>query len=305
MLHTLENDFLHVKVESKGAELRSMFCKGEGLEYLWQRDPAYWADSAPVLFPFVGRLNNEEYRLDGKTYPMGIHGFAAQKEFELTFQSEDQLVFRLADSPETLAVYPFPFVLFVTFTIDKNVLKTEYIVENPSEMTMYFQVGGHPGFRCPVREGETFEDYCLEFDVDETASILNVTADEKKSKVELQRGLAPMLNNQKTLDLNYELFTCDTLVFYHANAKQGGGHLRSDSVTLRSKKSDGGLRVNWAGIPYCAFWTRGPGAGYVCIEPWHGIADYADFNGDLTEKPTMETLQGKGRFACSFTTEIL
>ena len=73
----------------------------DGVEYLWQGDPAFWPDRAPTLFPFIGRLTNNSYRYFGKTYAMGIHGFAAASEFEVVESGKDRLVLELKSAKET------------------------------------------------------------------------------------------------------------------------------------------------------------------------------------------------------------
>ena len=44
------------------------------------------------------------------------------------------------------------------------------------------------------------------------------------------------------------------------------------------------VRVAFPDTPRLGIWTK-PGARFVCIEPWHGIADPQDFAGDFHEKP--------------------
>ena len=75
MLYTIENDRLTVTASSLGAQLWSIRSSG-GTEYLWQGDPAYWGDRALTLFPYVARLWQGRYEMDGETHSLPIHGFA-------------------------------------------------------------------------------------------------------------------------------------------------------------------------------------------------------------------------------------
>ncbi len=49
-LHTLKNEQLTVTASSFGAELQSV-TGADGVEYLWNGDPAYWAAGHPICFP--------------------------------------------------------------------------------------------------------------------------------------------------------------------------------------------------------------------------------------------------------------
>ena len=161
MLITIQNECLHLTVDTLGAQMMSLCANGT--EYLWQGDPQYWPDRAPTLFPFIGRLTHNRYRFQGKTYSMGIHGFAAASEFYPEEQSKEMLVLSLGSSMNTLLQYPFDFSLRITFQLIHNTVQISYQVCNLDAKTMPFGIGGHPGFRVPFVEGERFEDYVLAF----------------------------------------------------------------------------------------------------------------------------------------------
>ena len=162
MVHTISNAFLKVTVSEMGAELLSVL-GADGTEYLWQGDPAFWAGRSPILFPFVGRLNGQEYWLDGKRYEIGIHGFARKSRFTLEEQADDRLVFLLTENEETYSQYPRRFALRVCYTLRGDTLEMLCRVENRDDRVMYFGLGGHPGFRVPLVAGIPFEDYRIRF----------------------------------------------------------------------------------------------------------------------------------------------
>ena len=83
----LTNKDCKAVINYHGAELKSLI-KGDR-EYMWCADPKYWARTAPVLFPFVGAVNNGEYIYNGEKYPMGQHGFARDMDFELSVPAGD------------------------------------------------------------------------------------------------------------------------------------------------------------------------------------------------------------------------
>ena len=167
MIYTIQNESLTVRVEDLGAQLSSIQTP-DGTEYLWQGDPDIWARRAPILFPFIGRLRENTYCLDGLPYAISTHGFARDMVFSLVEQGEDHISLQLADTPEqgedhislqltdtpeTRKVYPFSFSLTVTYTLEGNRLKKSHRVENRSDKDMYYELGAHDGFRAPVEPG--------------------------------------------------------------------------------------------------------------------------------------------------------
>lgn len=162
-MRTIENDLLRVQISDHGAELSAVFDKTHGRDILWTADPAVWNRHAPILFPFVGRVYGNVYRYKGKEYPMGQHGFARDMDFTCVDEKPDTVTHRLCSTDETRAVYPFDFTLTVTHRLEKNSLFVEWTVENPGDETLYFSIGGHPGFLCPVLPGTKQTDYFLSF----------------------------------------------------------------------------------------------------------------------------------------------
>ena len=154
-MRVLENEKLKIQVSDDGAELCSVYDKVRGREALWTADPKYWARHAPVLFPFVGKVNGGHYTYEGKQYPMGQHGFARDREFACVETGEAHVTHRLKSDEESKKVYPFDFVLEVTHRIEGNRVTVEWKVENPGDKRLYFSIGGHPGFCVTKQEGCT------------------------------------------------------------------------------------------------------------------------------------------------------
>ncbi len=255
--HTIQNASLTVTVSEYGAELRSVRNK-QGTEYLWQGDAEYWADRSPVLFPFVGRLTDNSYKYAGKTYPMGIHGFAAAFEFSVVERSADRLTLELRDCPATLEQYPCAFSLQITYALEATALLVRYRVENRDSKTMAFGIGGHPGFNVPLTAGESFEDYELEFacacqpDRVEFSPALYITG----------RDRTYPLRQDRFLDLDHGLFDEDAVVLKNM----------AREVTLRSRISGRGVTVCYPDMPYLGIWhSPRTDAPYVCIEPWSSL----------------------------------
>ncbi|HEV7331558.1 MAG TPA: aldose 1-epimerase family protein [Flavisolibacter sp.] len=279
---SIENSRLRVKIHPLGAELKSVFHKEHNLEYIWQGNPAFWAKSSPVLFPTVGELKEKTYRYNGKSYQLSRHGFAREKEFAVRDQQENAVTFTLESSAETLAVYPFEFIFSITYTVDESSLRVRYSVTNRGGTAMLFSVGGHPAFNVPLAEGTSYTDYRLEFSKKETAGRWPIS---KEGLIE--KTPQPLLQESKELPLAKELFAKDAVVFKH---------LQSGSVQLLSNKTPHGLQFSFAGFPFLGLWAA-PGANFLCIEPWCGIADSVDADGELANKEGINRLAAGERFA--------
>ena len=164
----LENEQLKIGIESKGAELQSIFSKETSLDYLWSGDPAFWGKHSPVLFPIVGTLKHDRYYYQDKSYQLSRHGFARDMNFTVTAQSADSIELMLEDDLETIKKFPFHFELYIKYKIEKNKVKVQYRVLNTGSKEMYFSIGGHPAFKLPLSEQLVFEDYYLKFSEKET-----------------------------------------------------------------------------------------------------------------------------------------
>ena len=275
---------------ARGAELTSLRTLANGLEYLWGADPAVWARHAPVLFPLVGRLPADAYRHAGRPYQLPQHGFARDLEFAVEQPGPTQLTFRLSDTAATRAVYPFAFELAITYTLCGARLTVRWDVRNPAaDQPLLFSIGAHPALRCPLLPGEAFADYFFEFDHP-------LTLERHLLAGGLRTGhTAPVLRDARELPLSYELFADDALVFRHEGFT---------GLTLRSRRSAHYVRFDFAGFPYLGLWTKGPGAGFVCVEPWHGVASPEGAPGELADKEGILTLAPGEAFAASYSMEV-
>ncbi len=269
MLHTLANSLLKITVAGRGAELKSITALADGTEYLFDSDPVWWKYSSPVLFPIVGKVRDGKYRTEGQTFELGQHGFARTSDFWLVDATDDTLNFALESNAATLKVYPYKFRLEISFELAGNEVKVFWKVANVDNKEIYFSIGAHPALRCPLCFGETFEDCYLKFNQPEKSARLVLTADG------LTHDRIPTLDGTE-LNLNYEIFKGDALIF---------DDLKSDEISVCSRKSSKSITVRAKNFPYWGLWTPAQGgAPFVCIEPWLGHADYVDFNGELKDK---------------------
>ncbi len=287
MIYTIQNDSLRLAVKSLGAEMTSLFHLPQQLEYLWQGNPQIWNGQAYNLFPVVCALANDQFFYKGNAYTLQKHGFARKMEFELIEQTVASLTFLLKDTPQTLEQYPFPFQLFITYSLEGNQLFHGFRVENPSQESLYFSVGGHPAFNLAVFEGETIEDYYLEFEKAEKVSRL-VDASGFLKDHDLY------LNDEKIIAIKPDIFKDDALVF---------GNLKSENIFIKNKSGSYQVRVGISEFPYLGLWAK-QNAPYVCIEPWQGIPDAAEGYADISLKKGIVSLEPAQTWEKKFVIEI-
>lgn len=256
MLYYVKNDYLTISADTFGAELHSV--KSGDIEYLWQCGPS-WKRYAPVLFPFICSPTGKKYSAKGKEYTMPAnHGFARDSEFEFLSQTDNSVSFVLRSSDKTLEVYPYEFEFVVTYTLDKNKILISNLVKNTGNDDMYFYVGGHPAFNCPIDKNLEFNDYYVEYEKNET---IVQPLPNNKSRV--------IIDGKNKYNLARELFDFDVIMKDAPKSK---------SITLKSDKSDHAVTVEFPESNCIAVWspTGDDKAAFVCLEPWTSVPTYAD-----------------------------
>ncbi len=267
-LTAIASDQLSAEINAMGAELYALR-DAEGQDLQWDGDSAFWTGRAPILFPIVGMLEGGRYRLDGRTYAMPKHGFARRKPFTVIDADSASAVFRLVADAETLAIYPFAFELDLRFAIAGARLDITATVRNRGETPMPASFGFHPALRWPLPYGRPRDAHRILFPEDEPAPIRRITGE---GVVKPESFPTPVRG--RDLVLRDDLFVDDAVIFD-----------RLQGQTLRYGAPDGPqLEVSFPNTPYLGVWTK-PGAPYICIEPWHGIADPAGYDGDFRQKP--------------------
>jgi galactose mutarotase-like enzyme len=267
-LITIANDHLTARINPLGAELTSLV-DGEGRELMTNADPVFWTGHAPILFPVVGRPYRDTIRVDGQDYPMKQHGFARRLPFEIIATSPDGVTFRLTDSEETHAHYPFAFALEIAFQLTGATLSIDVAVRNTGDVVLPASFGFHPAFAWPLPYGQDRADHRIVFSSDEPDALRMIADDGTIAEGD---RLSPL--EGRTLPLRDVLFAKDALVW---------DTVRSDSVTYGAPDGPQ-LKIAFPVTPKLGIWTK-PGAAYVCVEPWHGIADPEGYTGEFRDKP--------------------
>ncbi|SEL70841.1 Galactose mutarotase [Aquimarina amphilecti] len=279
MIHTIENDHLIVSIDSIGAELTSIKTKKDNKEFLWQGDPTIWASQAPVLFPIIGGLKNGTYTYKKKSYSLPKHGFIRyNKNIVGTKTPPSKASFSLPFSSETLNSYPFKFKFTISFELIKNQIIVSHSIENKDSKTMFFSVGGHPAFNCPINSSETYEDFYIHLDnINNSES--NILSDEGL----ISKDTISVIKDHK-IQLTENLFDKDALIFKKIHAKK---------ATLTHKTKGPVLSMDFNDFPDLGIWAK-PKASYVCIEPWLGYADIEETTQNIEEKEGIQKLdEGK------------
>jgi len=274
-IHSLNNSYCSLNISSLGAELISLQNKIKNNPILWQKNEYYWNRISPLLFPFVGRLKNDRYLYEGKWYEMKQHGFARDASFKLIHSETDRLTFQWNSDAHTRVVYPFDFELKVHYILHENSVKVGFEVFNRDNSSMPFALGAHPGFHL----AEPISSYRLQIPGATDWERHLIKSGLYTGKTELIR-----FDPDGFLALNEDLFSEDALVFKNQEINQVILWLHNQPLIH--------FKVNEPSAPFWGFWKK-PGAPFLCIEPWWGIADSEQADGDLLKKEGMNLLAPK------------
>lgn len=287
----LKNNDLEVSLHPKGAEIHKIVGLHDNINYMWRRDPILWANSAPILFPFVGAVNNNEFRIDGKTYTMTQHGFARHSEFETNQKSETEVTFTLRSNDYIAEHYPYLFELNVTYSLHGSSLKCHCEVKNIDTQDITFGIGGHPAFACPFMEGEHSNDYYIEFSEYETLERKMIDVEAKGMSYETK----PLFDNEKRFFVRQAMFDTDAVVVKN---------FKSENVALKSLNHNKSIVFHMTGFEHLGIWASKHVGGLIAIEPWVGHNDYVGFAGEFKEKEGVRTISPNETFECEFIVDI-
>lgn len=282
----LENAVLAVTVQPLGAELTRLYNKTTGIDYLWSGDAAFWGKQSPVLFPIVGALKDNTAHHEGQAITLGRHGFAREKNFELVAHTPEKAIFKLVSTPDTLAVFPFPFECRLVYALQADTLAVSYELYNPSEAPLLCSIGGHPAFNVPLTADTVYDDYYLKFECAEPLNRYPLS-----TAGLLRTEMEKVADATTVLPLTKALFYKDALVFKH---------LRSKKISICSDKTAHGLEMEFEGFPYFGIWAA-KDAPFVCLEPWCGIADSDDTTQVWAQKEGIETIAPRATWVRTWT----
>jgi galactose mutarotase-like enzyme len=290
MKYEIENKLLRIAVNEAGAELSAIKSVTTGKDFMWSGDPAIWGSTSPVLFPVIGAIKNGFVKYEGNEYKVPRHGIVRNnRDVKLIDKTADSLTFELVSSVDSLEIYPFAFSFQIRYSLQENQILVHHRVINEGNDTMLFSLGAHPAFKCPLHDGDKYEDYYLEFEHSENDVTWLLTSDGLVSS-----ETKPILNQTRILPLAHDLFENDALIFKN---------LKSRKVTLKSQTASEAVTVQFDDFSYVGIWAKTNG-DFVCIEPWLGIADRADSDQQFENKEGILKLAAGKTFEASYSIEI-
>ena len=246
----------------------------------------------PRYCSFVGSLKNKEYHYKGKAYSMGQHGFARDMEFAVDVQTATEAWFSLQSNEETKAKFPLEFILKIGYELEGKDLKVIWQVENPDTKTLYFSIGGHPAFMCPVDGKGKQSEYYFKFDTDKDLTY-GLVADDGQGLMGQQKDVLPVKNGYA--QITEHLFDRDALIVEERQAS---------AVSLCTPDKKPYVTLNFD-APLFGLWApAGKGAPFICIEPWYGRCDKTTFDGSLEQREYSNTLQAGEVFRKEYTITI-
>lgn len=290
-MSTLENDSLIIEINEHGAELDKIFSKKHNLDFLWNGDSKYWGRKAPLLFPIVGKLKDNETIINGKLYNMNQHGFARDCPFKLVKEDKNNITYSLNANEETQKRYPYNFELRISYTLVENSIKVNWDVKNKDTQTMYFSIGAHPAFNLPFTKDESVENYYLEFKTKQTVEQYIFDPPYIKEK--------NIIEPPAQLPVKPEIFSNDALIYSGV-----------EETSIKCKNHNSAVKLNFKDFPFVGIWSpyykdTNSMAPFVCIEPWYGIADFVDSTKNFKEKYGINKLEAGKEFVASFEITII
>jgi galactose mutarotase-like enzyme len=224
------------------------------LSLLQKPDSAPWPNGGmPLLFPFAGRVYQDGrqgyYSIDGKIWPMPIHGFAYAHRWLPRNVTPDRAAFSLLSTPDTQELFPRDFELDLELALTpQRLTATVTVAPALSTPELPCALGWHPYFRVPLHAGEQPADYFVESDA---AHALSVTPEGRAG----ERQTAPRDGCYPITQWQNNILT----------------KLQRRTVTLHGPRQ--AIQISWSDetpVSAIVLWTK---PGFFCVEPWFGLPD--------------------------------
>lgn len=280
-MYTIQNKDLSLSISPVGAQICSIQ-DSKGKEWLWEAREDVWPWHAPLCFPFVGRLNKEQYTHDGRTYNLPIHGFGRLREFTCTEQTPTKISFQLSADTETKKLYPFDFELNITYSLDGNRLTKSHQVNNNGIDMMYYELGGHDAFTIPRKDHY--------ISIPKALTLQSYQQDEDGLIIP-QKLFIPQKDGKIPLDcrphgLDSYLFT----------------NLAERSLTVLDILDRPVLGMDFSDFPYLVLWAKNE--EFYCVEPWSSLPDCTYVTSEIKDKIGVRALRAGCGEKMAYTTEF-
>ncbi|WEV53285.1 aldose 1-epimerase family protein [Bifidobacterium sp. ESL0704] len=271
-MEQLHNDHFLVVIDRHGAQINHIYNRKYHFDYIWNND--IWPKHAPVLFPAIGRSNEDAYLYEGRRYNMPQHGFASDYDFDIIESNDTKLVLSLKANEATKKIYPFDFVLTVTFTLGDDGLTLRFVVANRGEKTLSYSLGSHPAFNVPIDGEGAFDDYTLRFTPQQRElkqfGIVKTPNPYRDGKIKDVVGF------DGELPLDYRHFDDGLIIIENEGIAE---------VELSSPKTSHSIALTLSDFRYLTLWTKeGSDAPFLCLEPFNGLPDVVGEPLDIMKK---------------------
>jgi galactose mutarotase-like enzyme len=240
------------------------------------------------MFPVNVRFKDERFTYQGKVYEMPRMGLAITSLFSILDHKKESVVLGLSSNKETLKHYPFHFELEITFFLKENGLVNTFQVSNEGSDTMYFALGGHPGFRLHTSKSTDRSAFQYTF-----SKVLNVSRIEIAESL-VQHRKIPFLSNERNLKLNDKRIPNGGMFMQNSISKEIGVGLIGQEPYVT---------VDLGDFPNVNLWSP-PGMPFACIEPMVSHHDLTDSPIAIEEKSFLAKLGGGTSSEYAFTIKI-
>lgn len=283
---TVENEYLKVAANDLlGGSLTSIFDKKRKEELQYQPVEGSWSGQDVVIFPFVARLTDQTYMVNGKEYSMKNHGLARYNGFKVIRKEEDLAELEFSSNEATLKEYPYEFILRVIYSLEGSSLKVTYKVINPSDQEIVFGLGGHPAVKIDEDENNEIAGNYVLFPKGTKTKLMAL--DPTFSFIVGEEEEKPL----ERLDVNRKTFIERGTLMYKVD------QLNECSLVRKNGRN---IKYEFSNIDYLAVWTNPKKGDYLCIEPWTSLPDYLDADKEFKNKKTLKHLEAKKTFEMSY-----
>lgn len=287
-MNIIESNDLIIESKNSGAELTRIYSKKYNKEILWNGDSSFWGRHSPILFPIVGRLKDNETYIEDKLYNMSQHGFARDMEFEVIEETNRSIIYKLQSNEQSKKFYPYEFELLIKYTLEENKLNVKWEVKNIDSKEIYFSIGAHPAFNISSRE--ELSNYYIEFKCKDNVNQISLEGPYYNEITSMSKF--------ETLELNPKSFEKDAIIFTNI-----------DELSIKNKKEDNYIKVSFEEFPLVGIWSpyykdENLTAPFICVEPWHGLADSVNSDKVYKNKKFINKLNIGEIFITDYTIEI-
>lgn len=247
-----------VIVPQRGGSLSSFTLNDE--EYIYLDEVDFYGDDRPrcgmpVLFPCVGRSEEEKVHLKGRDYPMPIHGIAHTSPWIVKDSKEDNcaaLTIEFKADENTAKFYPYNFKVTYTYELMGNKLTVKQQYKNEDIEDMPFGFGFHPYFKVSAVNN-------VEVTVNAEEAVNCVTGEKEEIINPIVLPMEPMVHHA------------------YSGAK--------DSVVARDIKAGKEVKINFD--EHCTnliLWSL-TDKNFLCVEPWNDMPNSLNTGAKNTVKP--------------------